>query len=85
MAESRTRVVLRAPAIDDLLAYPEFRERVIDAILYLLEVGNEDKTSRNKIEGDTEVRNDKKEFGEKTPEAQGAIGKTRTASRRIEG
>ena len=43
MARSRLPVVLRAPAIEDLMAHPEFRERAIDAILYLLEVGNENR------------------------------------------
>ena len=41
MARNRTPVVIRALAIEELLAYPEFRKRAIDAILYLLEVGNE--------------------------------------------
>ena len=43
MARTRSPLILRAPPIEELLQYPEFRERAIDAILYLLEVGNENR------------------------------------------
>ncbi len=40
MARSRRSVVLRCPAIEDLLAIPEFRRRAVGAILYILETSN---------------------------------------------
>jgi hypothetical protein len=56
MARPRSPLILRAPATEELLAYPEFRKRAVDALIYIMEAGNEERTEKAQ-EREVEVEN----------------------------